>query len=329
MDLLLCTPPGQTADDWQRACAQRFPAARLRTWTPGDDAPADYAFVWRAPPAFFAPRAGLRAIFNLGAGVDALLALEHEQPGTLPRDVPLVRLEDTGMGQQMIEYVAHAVLRYLRRFDEYAQLQRESRWQPLPAHARAEFTVGVLGLGVLGAQVARALAALGLPVRGFSQRDKQVDGIAVHTGAVHANDVSTGNAPTSPSRFDAFLDGLHVLVNLLPSTPATDGILNARTFARLKRGAYLVNVGRGAHLVEADLLAALANGQLSAATLDVFAQEPLPAGHPFWREPRITITPHTSAETLHAEALDQIAAKIDALARGEPIGGVIDLARGY
>lgn len=325
MDLLLCTPPGQATDDWREAVARHLPGARLRVWQPGDDAPADYALVWRAPPAFFAPRAGLRAIFNLGAGVDALLALERAQPGTLPRDVPLVRLEDTGMGQQMIEYVAHAVLRYLRRFDDYAQLQREGRWQPLPAHPRATFTVGVLGLGVLGTQVARALAALGLPVRGFSRREKRVEGVSVYTGAVH----TSADAHADHARLDAFLDGVKVLVNLLPSTPATDGILNARTFSRLARGAYLVNVARGAHLVESDLLAALADGRLAAATLDVFAQEPLPAAHPFWREPRITITPHTSAETLHAEALDQIAAKIDALARGAAIGGVIDLARGY
>ena len=140
---ILFHSPHQEAAAWRDAIAHALPEAELRAWQPGDTAPADYALVWRAPRAFFTPRDGLRAIFNLGAGVDALLALEREQPGTLPRDVPLVRLEDSGMAQQMIEYVAHAVLRYLRRFDEYETLQRECRWQVLAPHPRAGFTVAV------------------------------------------------------------------------------------------------------------------------------------------------------------------------------------------
>ncbi|VWB74508.1 D-isomer specific 2-hydroxyacid dehydrogenase [Burkholderia pseudomultivorans] len=311
---ILFHSPHQEAAAWRDELARALPEAELRAWQPGDTAPADYALVWRAPREFFAPRDGLRAIFNLGAGVDALLALDHAHPGTLPRHVPLVRLEDSGMAQQMIEYVTHAVLRYLRRFDEYETLQRERRWQALEPHPRASFTVAVLGLGVLGAQVARTLAALGLPVRGYSRSPKQLDGIETFAGE-HA--------------LDACIDGAKVLVNLLPSTPDTDGILCARTFARLAPGAYLINVARGAHLVDADLLDALANGRIAAATLDVFHREPLPADHPFWAAPRITITPHSSAETLRAEAVEQIAGKIRAFERGEPVGGIVDYARGY
>ncbi|MDR8731944.1 2-hydroxyacid dehydrogenase [Burkholderia pseudomultivorans] len=311
---ILFHSPHQEAAAWRDELARALPEAELRAWQPGDTAPADYALVWRAPREFFAPRDGLRAIFNLGAGVDALLALDHAHPGTLPRHVPLVRLEDSGMAQQMIEYVTHAVLRYLRRFDEYETLQRERRWQALEPHPRASFTVAVLGLGVLGAQVARTLAAFGLPVRGYSRSPKQLDGIETFAGE-HA--------------LDACIDGAKVLVNLLPSTPDTDGILCARTFARLAPGAYLINVARGAHLVDADLLDALANGRIAAATLDVFHREPLPADHPFWAAPRITITPHSSAETLRAEAVEQIAGKIRAFERGEPVGGIVDYARGY
>ncbi|KVG61364.1 2-hydroxyacid dehydrogenase [Burkholderia pseudomultivorans] len=311
---ILFHSPHQEAAAWRDELARALPEAELRAWQPGDTAPADYALVWRAPREFFAPRDGLRAIFNLGAGVDALLALDRAHPGTLPRHVPLVRLEDSGMAQQMIEYVTHAVLRYLRRFDEYEALQRARRWQALEPHPRASFTVAVLGLGVLGAQVARALAALGLPVRGYSRSPKQLDGIETFAGE-HA--------------FDACIDGAKVLVNLLPSTPDTDGILCARTFARLAPGAYLINVARGAHLVDADLLDALASGRIAAATLDVFHREPLPADHPFWAAPRITITPHSSAETLRAEAVEQIAGKIRAFERGEPVGGIVDYARGY
>ena len=136
---ILFHSPHQEAAAWRDQIAHALPEAELRAWQPGDTAAADYALVWRAPREF-APRDGLRAIFNLGAGVDALLALEHAHPGTLPRHVPLVRLEDSGMAQQMVEYVTHAVLRYLRRFDEYEVLQRERRWQPLEPHARASFT---------------------------------------------------------------------------------------------------------------------------------------------------------------------------------------------
>lgn len=313
MRILLYTPH-RDAHDWKRDVERALPGAQLRTWTPGDDAGADYALVWRAPREFFAPRAGSKAVFNLGAGVDAILALEREHPGLLPRDVPLVRLEDAGMTRQMVEYATHAALRYLRRFDEYALLQRERRWQVLAPHARETFVVGVLGLGALGAEVARALAALGLPVRGYSRAPKAIDGVTTFAGA---------------AQLDAFLGGAKLLVNLLPSTAATDGILNARTFSKLAHGAYLVNLARGAHLVEADLLDALASGRVAAATLDVFATEPLPPDHPFWHEPRITITPHCSADTLRAEAVEQIAAKIGALERGEPIGGIVDRDRGY
>ncbi|MDN7674224.1 glyoxylate/hydroxypyruvate reductase A [Burkholderia oklahomensis] len=313
MRILLYTPH-QDAQDWKRDVERALPGAQLRAWTPGDDAPADYALVWRAPRAFFAPRADLKAVFNLGAGVDAVLALERAHPGMLPRDVPLVRLEDAGMARQMVEYTTHAALRYLRRFDEYALLQRERRWRVLEPHPRETFVVGVLGLGALGAEVARALAALGLPVRGYSRAAKMLDGIATFAGA---------------AQLDAFLDGVKLLVNLLPSTADTDGILNARAFSKLAHGAYLVNIARGAHLVEADLLDALSSGRIAAATLDVFAAEPLPEDHPFWREPRIAITPHCSADTLRAEAVEQIAAKIGALERGEPIGGIVDRARGY
>jgi glyoxylate/hydroxypyruvate reductase A len=312
MKILFYAPHDDVAA-WLRDLAHALPHAELRVWQPGDTAPADYALVWRPPRELFAPRAGLRAVFNLGAGVDAILALERAHPGTLPKEAPLVRLEDTGMAAQMAEYVTHAVLRYMRRFDEYQQLQAERRWQPLAPHPRRTFTVGVLGLGVLGAHVARTLASFGLPVRGYSRGEKRVDGVDTY----------------ADGRLDAFLDGLKVLVNLLPSTPDTNGLLNRRTFAKLARGAYLVNVARGAHLVDEDLLDALDDGQIAAATLDVFHKEPLPADHPFWSEPRITITPHSSAETLREESVQQVAAKIGALERGEAISGVVDLARGY
>ncbi|ASL43795.1 Glyoxylate/hydroxypyruvate reductase A [Burkholderia sp. AD24] len=302
------------AAEWLHDFARALPEADLREWQPGDTAPADFAVVWRPPREMLAGRDDLRAIFNLGAGVDAILGLEHAQPGTLPRKAQLIRLEDSGMALQMAEYVTHGVLRYLRRFDEYQTLQGERRWQVLEPHARETFTVGVLGLGVLGSHVAQTLAGFGLPVRGYSRSARQIDGITTFAG---------------DTQFDAFLDGVKVLVNLLPHTPETGDVLNTRTFSKLARGAYLINVARGGHLVEQDLLDALASGQLTAATLDVFREEPLPADHLFWREPRITITPHVSALTLRSESVEQVARKIKALMRGDTVGGVVNLERGY
>lgn len=320
MKILLYTPHVDDAPAWLASLTRALPGAEIRLWTPGDNAPADYAVVWRPPAEFFASRAGLRAVFVLGAGVDALLSLEARSPGTLPADVPLVRLEDTGMAMQMADYATHAALRYMRRFDEYELAQRtrpdEAPWRTLEPHPRETFHVGVLGLGALGAHVARSLAALGLPVRGYSRTAKTIEGVATFAGE-------------DEQALPAFLDGLKLVVNLLPSTPATDGILNRQTFSHLAPGAYLINLARGAHLVEHDLIDALNEGRLAAATLDVFAQEPLPADHPFWRMPRVTITPHISALTLREPAIEQIARKIDALARGETIGGIVDRLRGY
>ena len=180
MKILFYKPESDDARAWVALLARALPSADVRLWTPGDTAPADYAVLWRPPPELFVGREHLRAIFLIGAGVDALLALERRAPGTLPTGVPIVRLEDTGMAEQMIEYAMHAALRYLRRFDEYELAQRASTgagaapWQALVPHERESFHVGVLGLGVLGARVARALASLGLPVRGYSRSVKTI-----------------------------------------------------------------------------------------------------------------------------------------------------------
>lgn len=321
MKVLFFAPETGDADAWRTSLARVLPQAEIRVWHPGDTAYADYAIVWRPPRELFAPREGLKAVFNLGAGVDAILRFEREAPGTLSPDVPLIRLEDTGMAAQMNEYAAYAVLRYLRRFDEYELMQRsgEARWHVLDPHPHETFVVAVLGLGVLGTQVARTLASFGLPVRGYSRSVKALEGI----------ETFAENAASGGAALDACLDGAMAVVNLLPSTPETEGILNRRAFARLARGAYLVNLARGAHVVEGDLLDAMHEGQIAAATLDVFSEEPLPAGHRFWREPRVTITPHIAAQTLREPAVRQIAVKIAALSRGEVVGGIVDVARGY
>ncbi|MBN5448159.1 glyoxylate/hydroxypyruvate reductase GhrA [Serratia marcescens] len=302
------------AQEWLAGIKQRLPQAEIREWQRGDERPADYALVWRPPHEMLANRRDLKAVFALGAGVDAILDQERKHPGTLPAGVPLLRLEDTGMAQQMQEYALSYVLRYFRRFDEYQTLQQRQEWQPLDPHSLDDFTIGILGAGVLGQSVARKLTEFGFSVRCWSRSAKQIDGVQSFAGEAQRA---------------AFLDGVKLVINLLPNTPETVGILNRELFAQLSSGAYLINIARGAHLVEADLLAALEQGQLAAATLDVFAREPLPQDHPFWRHPRVTITPHIAAITLPQQAMDQIAANIRALEAGHAPAGVVDRQRGY
>jgi glyoxylate/hydroxypyruvate reductase A len=218
------------------------------------------------------------------------------------------------MGVQMAEYVCHALIRHFREFDGYERDMAEGRWSFRKPRQREDFPVGILGLGVLGQRVARAVAQFEFPVRGWSRTPRELEGVQCFAGA---------------GQLDEFLAGTRVLVCLLPLTAETEGILNRRTLGRLLPDAYLINVARGGHLVEEDLLALLDSGQLAGATLDVFRSEPLPSEHPFWREPRLVLTPHTSARTLRDESIAQIARKIRALERGEPIAGVVDPARGY
>ena len=294
-------------EPWVNALRQQLPEARVEAWAPGAD-PADYAVVWAPPQDFLDAQPRLKGLFNIGAGVDALMQLR------LPTGVPVVRLDDAGMSVQMAEYVCHAVIRYFRELDVYAEEAQQAHWAFRRPRVRADFTVGVMGLGVLGQRVAQALRGFEFPVVGWSRTPREVDGITCHAGA---------------EGLSAFLGTSQVLVNLLPLTPDTENILNRDTLAQLRPGAYVINVARGAHLVDADLLALLDSGHLAGATLDVFRTEPLPAEHPFWQHRRITVTPHTSARTLRDESITQIVRKIRALERGEAITGVVDPLRGY
>jgi glyoxylate/hydroxypyruvate reductase A len=232
----------------------------------------------------------------------------------LPRDVLVVRLEDAGMAEQMVRYVLAAALRFLQRLDVYATQQRVVHWEQHDARSPANVTAGVMGLGVIGCQLAQALAAQGFVVRGLARTERKVDGVAVFAG---------------DDRLGAFLDELDLLVAVLPATAATEGILNRNTLSRLADGAHVVNIGRGAALVEEDLIELLDAGKLSGATLDVFREEPLPPDHPFWHRPEILVTPHISGLTVPAAAVAQVAGKIAQLERGEPVTGVVAHERGY
>lgn len=300
-----CT--GTKAEPWLEGLRAALPHADISVWAPG--APqADYAVVWAPPQQFLDEQPGLKALFNIGAGVDALLKLR------LPPQAQVVRLDDAGMSVQMAEYVAQAVIRHFRDLVAYEADMRQGQWQFRKPQLRADFPVGVMGLGVLGERVAKALGVFEFPVRGWSRSPKQIDGVQTFSGEAGFRD---------------FLRGTRVLVNLLPLTSETENILCRDTLQQLLPDAYLINVARGAHLVEEDLVALIAQGHVAGAMLDVFRQEPLPAGHPFWTIPQITMTPHTSARTLREDSIAQIAGKVAALSRGEAVVGMVDPQRGY
>jgi len=298
---------GTKPEPWLLGLRAALPGAEVEVWQP--DAPvADHAVVWAPPQQFFDEQTQLKGVFNIGAGVDALLKLR------LPAQAIVVRLDDAGMSVQMAEYVCHAVIRHFREFDGYESDVRAGRWSYRKPGKRKDFAIGVMGLGVLGERVAKALAQFEFPVMGWSRSGKHIAGVRSFAGA---------------AQFDEFLASSRVLVNLLPLTDETRDIMRRETLSKLQRGGYVINVARGAHLVDEDLLALLDSGHLAGAMLDVFRTEPLPAGHPFWQHPKITITPHTSARTLRDESIAQIAGKIRALQAGLPIAGIVDLARGY
>ena len=285
---LLFYTAGSNTESWLEALRREFPDARIDGWPSALAGDADYALIWKPPVELLRALGKVKAIFNLGAGVDSV-----PDVSVLPRNARLVRLEDAGMAEQMAEYVCHAVLHRYREFDAYAEQQQSAEWRQRSRLPKSEFTVGILGLGVLGTAVAGALAPFGFPL------------------------------------LDDFLAGVRVLVCMLPLTSRTQGLLHRARLSRLPRGAYVVNVSRGGLVVDDDLLALLDDDHLAGATLDVFRDEPLPPEHRFWHHPRVTLTPHVSAVTLVGESVAQIAAKIRCLEAGLPITGVVDRERGY
>jgi len=276
----------------------------------GDLDAIDIAVCWVPQPGLLRRLRNLRMVQSVGAGIDHITA-DPELP-----DVPLCRIIDPEMASGMAAYVCWAVTHQQCNIPGYLDSQRRGAWEEQPIVPARKHRVGIAGLGTLGLHCARALAAIGYPVSGWSRGAKHdlPDGVRGWHG---------------PAQLDAFLAQCDTLVCLLPLTDTTRGILDARLFSLLPRGAHLVNVGRGAHLVETDLLAALDSGQLRAATLDTFAVEPLPAGHPFWNHPHITLTPHiatrTPPSTIARQTCDHYAALLD----GRTPAGIADLTRGY
>ena len=270
---------------------------------------ARVAIVWMPPAEIFDKEAKLEVVFNVGAGVDAILA-----SGVLPEHVTLVRLEDSGMGAKMAEYVIHALAEVTRGLGQFREAQKLRSWAPTPHVYVEDWPVGILGLGVIGSQVAASVAALGYPVLGWSRRQRHFDGVESYAGT---------------DGFEKFLSRCRVLVNVLPLTSETRHILNRDTFSRMLPGGHVINIGRGEHLHEEDLLDCIDDGTLAGATLDVFQTEPLPDDHPFWMHPAISVTPHISGTTNARLAMRQITTKLRAWRAGTSFTGVVDRRAGY
>lgn len=295
---------------WQNHLQSLLPEIDCRIWDePGDLDEIEYAVVWKPPPGGLKRFPNLKCIVSIGAGIDHIL-VDPERP----RHVPIIRTTGDDLTQRMREYVCLHVLRHHRRLPEIDEIQITQEWRQTvnpPAYQRR---VGIMGLGNLGGDVARTLTVIGFDVAGWSRRPKDISGVMSFTGA---------------DGLEPFLKRSDILVCLLPLTDATRNILNGKLFSMLPPGACLINAARGEHLVEEDLLTALDDGRIEYATLDVFHQEPLPAGHPFWDHPRVLVTPHIASLIDPVAGGAAIAANLNRFINGESVPNLVDLEQGY
>ncbi len=306
---MIYCPSASETERYLQAFRQALPEHAFVTEPGAEPDDVQQIICWGAPAGFFRRYHNVRVVFALGAGVDKLI-----QRPDLPASIPIVRLLDAGMAVQMLEYVLLGVLWYQRDVDRYQRQQPHGHWQAYASRAAADVRITVLGAGEIGGYVARGLAERAYPVTAWSRQPRTLAGV---------------NAAAGLAALPELLGRTDVLVNLLPSTPATHQLLNRERFAALAAGAVLINAGRGDVLEESALLQALDSGHLRSAMLDVFAEEPLPSTHPYWRHPGILITPHVAAQTRLPEAVAQISQNLRALAAGGELRGLVERARAY
>ncbi len=305
--LIIATARSTETARWAQEFRNAYPDWKVDEFVPGQPSTgAIYAVVWQPDPILFQQEPDLRATFNLGAGVDAVA-------GSIPAGMPLYRLEDAGMAEQMAEYALYGVLRAVGRFTPYEEQARKGTWKAYRPIDRRQWPVAVLGLGAIGSKIAQVIASLGYPVQGWSRRLHEAD-FPCYAGDQGLKDC------VSASR---------ILVNALPLTAQTEGLINRDLLSHLQPGGFLINVARGGHLVDADVVEALQSGHLSGALLDAFTQEPLPADHPYWGIASVMVTPHISGITVRDLALEQIGSRIVLLQQGKPASGQVDHTLGY
>lgn len=302
--------PGPRAAWWLEHMRTLLPELDVRPWhEPGVPEEIRHAVVWKPPAGGLKRFPNLDCIVSIGAGIDHVLADPE-----LPRHVPIIRTTGLDLTQRMREYVLLHVLRLHRRLPEIEAAQPRREWLQLVNPPAYERRVGIMGLGNLGADCARALALTGFDVAGWARTAKAIEGVTCFAGT---------------EGFEPFLRRTEILVNLLPLTPATQGVMDKRLFALLPEGASVINAARGDHLIEADLLDALESGHIAAATLDVFHKEPLPKDHPFWDHPRVLVTPHVASLIDPVAGGKAIASNLRRFINGEPVADLVDLDQGY
>lgn len=296
--------------DWQKSLLALQPDLDVRVWPEvGDVNDIDFALAWQPPFGALKKFPKLKAIGSLGAGVDHLFA-----DPDLPKHIPMVRVVDPYMANDIVQYVTVCVLDYVKRMKFWQQKQKEKIWCKQPPFNYADKTVAVMGVGFLGSKLLEVLKQLGLNVIAWSLTDKQIPGVKHYAGQ---------------EQFHEFLSHADILICIIPLTPITKNILNKETFSHLPDGAYLINVGRGEHLVEEDLIAALATGKLVGAALDVFKTEPLPSSHSFWSNEKIVVTPHIASVTNPPTVAPQMLDNYQRLLAGKELVNQVDMERGY
>ncbi len=295
---------------WAAALKAKLPEVNIEVYPDIKDYDKiSFILCWKADKDLFSRFPNLKVVQSVGASIDHVL--NHQ---TLNEDIALCRMVDDKLSEDMFEYVLVGIMSHLKRFDEYNQFEKDQQWQPIPYKSIEEVSIGILGLGKIGAYVALRLAAFGFKVKGWSRSQKDIAKVACYHG----------------------VDGLHktlhstdILINILPFTEQTEDILNTQNLQQLNQGAYLINVGRGEHLVETDLLDLLESQHLSGALLDVFRTEPLPKNHPFWTHEKIKITPHIAAITNVASASDLIVKNYRNFQKRVELLNVVDMENGY
>ena len=307
---LLIKPGRDPAENWAKAIAAEVPDLDIRLWPDaGDRDEVEFLVMGNLPPGELASFKNLKFIAMTKAGVDEIL-----RDPDLPDGVPIVRSANTGRAATMAAWATYHVIRHHRHFDQYRENQGRQTWARLDYRSPEEFRVGLMGIGNLGGKIARTLAGLNYAVAGWSRSPKDMAGVESFAG---------------PDALEPFLKRSDIVISILPSTPATDDILNAETLALLPQGAYVINVGRGNAVDEDALLAAIDSGHLAGAALDVYKVEPLPDGHRFWSHPKITMTPHYSCNGRAVHGAGIVIENIRRVRAGEAIIGTVDREAGY
>ena len=307
---LLVISPGKDPEAWVKALKEQHPGLNIYVYPEDHDKEeVEFALTWKHPRGIFKNYPNLKVIASMGAGVDHITSDEE-----LPENIKITKVVDNRLEEDMGTFVLSLILAHQRNLLHYRESQLNEKWEPVPYTRNNQIKVGILGIGNLGQRVAHKLLQNDFQVIGFSRNKKEIENVESFAGE---------------DELDEFLEQSNILVNMLPLTPNTEKILDKELFEKLPKGAYLINVARGEHLVEQDLLAKVDDGHLSGAALDVFWEEPIRDEHPFWKHPKIRITPHIASVTHPKSVVPQIIENYERLQDEEPLKNEVKRDIGY